>query len=426
MSVTTKTSPSEVLLSHLQQNINSFAGVAELRAAALESFSKLGLPSVKDEDYRKTPITKAIEGFTFEVVKSTAINPTDFTISELEGYPVVFIDGEFSAAHSVLPKTVQVLPIQEALQSHPAIISKHLGAYADYKKDSFVALNTAGWTSGLFVHVPENIVLDKPIIVYNIIRNAGIHLQRNLIVVEKNSELTIVEKTVSSDGCFFNSVTEGAVDENSGLNYYTVQNNDGNHIEFNHKQLVQKNSSRIHAYTFTLGGKLVRNNLNLILDGSNCDSYMNGVYLLKGDSICDNHTIADHTQPHSQSNELYKGALEGKSKAIFNGRIYVRPQAQKTNAFQSNRNILLSEDSTIHTKPQLEIWADDVKCSHGCTSGQLDEEALFYLRTRGLGKDTAKAMLLYAFIGEVIDRIKIPALRSYVDHLVSDRLHKNF
>jgi Fe-S cluster assembly protein SufD len=153
---------------------------------------------------------------------------------------------------------------------------------------------------------------------------------------------------------------------------------------------------------------------------------MNGVYLLKGDSICDNHTIADHTQPNSQSNELYKGALEGKSKGIFNGRIYVRPYAQKTNAFQSNRNILLSEEATIHTKPQLEIWADDVKCSHGCTSGQLDDEALFYLRTRGLTKDTARAMLLYAFIGEVIDRIKIPALRSFVDHLVSDRLHKNF
>ncbi len=247
-----------------------------------------------------------------------------------------------------------------------------------------------------------------------------------MIVVEKNSEVTIIEKTVSTDGCFFNSVTEGTVDENSVLNYYMIQNNESNHIEFNHKQFVQKNSSRVNAYTFTLGGKLIRNNLNLILDGSNCDSHMNGVYLLKGDSICDNHTIADHTQPHSQSNELYKGALEGKSKAIFNGRIYVRPQAQKTNAFQSNRNILLSEDATIHTKPQLEIWADDVKCSHGCTSGQLDEEALFYLRTRGLGKDTAKAMLLFAFIGEVIDRIKIPALRNYVDQLVSDRLHKNF
>ncbi len=426
MSVTTKTPPSEVLLSHLQQNINSFAGVTELRAAALESFSKLGLPTHKDEEFRKTPITKAIEGFAFEPLDSSKINPTGFAIPDLEGYPVVFIDGEFSASHSVLPTAVQVQPIQEALQSHPAIITKHLGTYADYKKDSFVALNTAGWTNGLFVYVPENIVLDKPIIVYNIIRNSGIHLQRNLIVVEKNSELTIVEKTISSNGCFFNSVTEGSVDENSGLNYYTVQNNEGNHIEFNHKQLVQKNSSRVHAHTFTLGGKLVRNNLNLILDGSNCDSYMNGVYLLKGDSICDNHTIADHTQPHSQSNELYKGALEGKSKAVFNGRIYVRPQAQKTNAFQSNRNILLSEDSTIHTKPQLEIWADDVKCSHGCTSGQLDEEALFYLRTRGLGKDTAKAMLLYAFIGEVIDRIKIPALRSYVDQLVSDRLHKNF
>ncbi len=426
MSVTTKTSPSEVLLAHLQNNLQSFAGVPELRAAAFESFSKLGLPTNKTEAFRKTPISKAIETYTFEGNGTITLDPSDYSIPNLDGFPIVFIDGKFSQAHTILPTGIEVLTIQDALETQPKLIEKHLGAYANFRNDGLVALNTAAWENGVFVHVPANVVVEKPILLYNIISTSNIHINRNLIVVERNSAVTIVEKTNSVEGCFFNSVTEGFVDENAELNYYILQENKSNHTEFNHKQFSQKNSSRINAFTFTLGGKLIRNNLNLILDGANCDSYMNGVYLLNGESICDNHTIADHQQPHSQSNELYKGALEGKSKGIFNGRIYVRPQAQKTNAFQSNRNILLSEAATVHTKPQLEIWADDVKCSHGCTIGQLDEEALFYLQTRGLAKESARAMLLYAFIGEVIDRIKIPALQQYVDQLVSDRLHKNF
>ncbi|HEY5690038.1 MAG TPA: SufD family Fe-S cluster assembly protein, partial [Cyclobacteriaceae bacterium] len=185
-------------------------------------------------------------------------------------------------------------------------------------------------------------------------------------------------------------------------------------------------SSRVDTFSFTLGGKLIRNNLNIMIDGEGCESHFYGLYLTDGDTLVDNHTVVDHKKPNSFSNELYKGLMDGKSKGVFNGKIFVRPQAQKTNAFQSNRNILLSETSSVNAKPQLEIWADDVKCSHGCTTGQLDTEALFYLQSRGIPKATAKAMLLYAFAGEVIEAIKDEKLRTYIDSIVSERLHKSF
>jgi Fe-S cluster assembly protein SufD len=161
------------------------------------------------------------------------------------------------------------------------------------------------------------------------------------------------------------------------------------------------------------------------MDGENIESHMYGLYLLSGDTLADNHTVADHKQPNSFSNELYKGIMDGSSKGVFNGKVYVRPQAQKTNAFQANRNILLTNTATVNTKPQLEIWADDVKCSHGCTSGQLDEEALFYLQSRGIRKDTARAMMLYAFAGELLESVKHPVIKEYLDTIISERLHKN-
>ncbi|MFM7857811.1 MAG: SufB/SufD family protein, partial [Flammeovirgaceae bacterium] len=172
--------------------------------------------------------------------------------------------------------------------------------------------------------------------------------------------------------------------------------------------------------------EIVRNNFAIVVDGENCESHFHGLYLLHGSTLADNHTVVDHKKPNSFSNELYKGIMDGNAKGVFNGKIFVRPHAQKTNAFQSNRNILLSDSATVNTKPQLEIWADDVKCSHGCTSGQLDEEALFYLRSRGIPADTAKAMLLYAFALDVLAPVKNESLKTHLDHLISDRLHKNF
>jgi Fe-S cluster assembly protein SufD len=247
-------------------------------------------------------------------------------------------------------------------------------------------------------------------------------------VVGKSSEVTVVEKfdSIGSNPNFSNIVTEAIVAENASLNFYSIQADHGNRYQFGQTTIRQANHSRVNTYTFTLDGKFVRNNLHLQLDGEGCESHMYGLYLLHGDTLADNHTVADHRKPNSFSNELYKGVLEGNAKGIFNGKIFVRPQAQKTNAFQSNRNILLSEKATINTKPQLEIWADDVKCSHGCTTGQLDEEAMFYLRSRGIEKNTARAMMLYAFVAEVLENIPNESLKVFIDALVSERLHKNF
>ncbi len=225
---------------------------------------------------------------------------------------------------------------------------------------------------------------------------------------------------------FSNLVTEAVVLENSELNFYSIQNDTGNRYQYNLTQFHQSNFSRINTFTFTLSGKLIRNNLQLSLDGEGIESHMYGLYLLNNDTLADNHTVVDHKKANSFSNELYKGIMDGNSKGVFNGKIYVRPNAQKTNAFQANRNILLTDKATVNTKPQLEIWADDVKCSHGCTTGQLDEEALFYLQTRGISKETARAMMLYAFAGEILDNVKHAELKTYLDQLVSERLHKNF
>jgi Fe-S cluster assembly protein SufD len=398
-----------------------------LRESARVAFQQLGLPHVKTEEYRHTPITRTLEkNFNFALQNPVASIKSimDFEIPELDGHVVVMLNGEFSETLSKISTTeITIGKLKDG--------QEYLAKYADHKSDALVAWNTSAWQSGIYIHVVENKIVDKPIIIYNIQdASAGEvkSITRNLIVVGKNSEVTIVEKfdSIGSNPNFSNQVTEGVVSENAGLNFYSIQADHGNRYQFGQTTIWQSNHSRVNTYMFTLDGKFVRNNLQLLLDGEGCESHMYGLYLLHGETLADNHTVADHRKPNSFSNELYKGVLEGNAKGIFNGKIFVRPDAQKTNAFQSNRNILLSDKATINTKPQLEIWADDVKCSHGCTTGQLDEEALFYLRSRGIEKNTARAMMLYAFAAEVLENIPNEKLRTFIDQMVSERLHKNF
>ncbi len=401
-----------------------------LRESARTAFQQLGLPNVKTEEYRHTPITRALEkNFNFSPVQqapSSFTNLNDFEIPEFDSHVVVMLNGEFSESLSRITGSEVIIKKLDETEHR-----EYLGQYADFKSDALVAWNTAGWQGGVFIQVAENKVIDKPITIYNI-QDAS-HgevksITRNLIVVGKNSEVTVVEKfdSIGTHLNFSNQVTEGVVFENAGLNFYSVQADHGNRFQFGQTTIWQANHSRVNTYTFTLDGKFVRNNLHLLLDGEGCESHMFGLYLLHGETLADNHTVVDHRKPNSFSNELYKGVLEGNAKGIFNGKIFVRPDAQKTNAYQTNRNILLSDKATINTKPQLEIWADDVKCSHGCTTGQLDEEALFYLRSRGIEKNTARAMMLYAFVAEVLDNIPNEKLKVFIDTMVSERLHKNF
>ncbi len=401
-----------------------------LRESAKAAFQQLGLPHVKTEEYRHTPITRALEkNFNFDSTQnplSSIQNIKDFEIAGVDTHVVVMINGEFSENLSrISGSDIIIKKLDENEQR------EHLAKYANFKTDALVAWNTAGWHGGVYIHIAENKVIDRPIAIYNI-QDASLgevkSITRNLIVVGKNSEAAIVEKfdSIGTHPNFSNQVTEVVVSENAGLNFYSIQADHGNRYQFGQTTIWQANHSRVNTYTFTLDGKFVRNNLQLLLDGEGCESHMYGLYLLHGDTWADNHTVVDHRKPNSFSNELYKGVLEGNAKGIFNGKIFVRPHAQKTNAFQTNRNILLSDKATINTKPQLEIWADDVKCSHGCTTGQLDEEALFYLRSRGIEKNTARAMMLYAFVAEVLDNIPNEKLRVFIDTMVSERLHKNF
>lgn len=408
-----------------------------VRNSALEIFQQLGLPAGKQEEYKYTPITRELEkNFLFQHV---AVDPIvsdvqEYLIPGLDANIVVFINGIYSAKHSVIKSPASQIVIQdldEALSSKDITATEHFNQHVNMKADAFAAWNTADWKAGLFIRVPDNTVVEKPLI-FHYINDASagevIVTNRNLVITGKNSEVTILEKFNSSGpgNHFTNLVNEIVVAENARVDFYSIQNDKGNRYQFSHTEIYQKRSSRVNTYTFNLQGRLLRTNLHLVIDGEGIESHMYGLYLLSGNTIADNHTVVDHKRPNSMTNELYKGIMDENSKGVFNGKIFVRPLAQKTNAFQANRNILLSDKATVNTKPQLEIWADDVKCSHGCTTGQLDEEALFYLRTRGIHKDAARAMMLYAFAGEITDKIAHPVIREYIDVAISERLHKNF
>lgn len=406
-----------------------------MRLEALEDFQRLGIPHARHEEYKYTPIARLLEK-NFSFTPSPASGPLagieQFSISGLEADIIVFIDGVYSKDHSkVTSKDILITSLKDAIDSKDEVAIQHFGKYADFKNDALTAWNRAAWTDGVFIRVADKVVASKPVIIHHIINGTAGEVtafNRNLFVVGKSGQVTVIEKYDSTGNAnhFSNYVTEVVVNENAGFEHYSIQNDSNNRFQRNHTQIYQKNSSRVNTYTFTLNGKLYRNNLNLILDGEGIESHMYGLYLLNNDTLADNHTVVDHMKPNSFSNELYKGILDGSSKGVFNGKIYVRPQAQKTNAYQNNRNVLLTDTASINTKPQLEIWADDVKCSHGCTTGQIDEEALFYLQSRGISKDTAKAMMLYAFAGDVLDHVPNPVMKEYIDSIISDRLHKNF
>lgn len=435
MSVTTKEKFSEAFINSV--DLSRYPSAGETRTQAFESFKSIGLPTVKSEEYKFTPITRLLEKFfgennLVETSPATSTNVDELISSQDQGNRAVFVNGRFDKTLSHIDSNSKVVikQLADAMQTLSPEVREKL-AKVNASNDPFALINSALWLDGLFIHVPKNTTGEKPLTIYQV-NDASlgtvVNHTRLLVIVEESAEFTIIEKTNSKgEQPIFNTFTEDFfISENASLEYCKIQNDPGQLIQVNNTTIHQHKASRTNTYTFTLSGKLIRNNLNINIDGEGCESHFYGLYLPTGDSLVDNHTTVDHKKPNSFSNELYKGLMDGKSKGVFNGKIYVRPHAQKTNAFQSNRNILLSDTATINTKPQLEIWADDVKCSHGCTTGQLDDEALFYLQSRGIPKATAKAMLLYAFVGEVIESVKEESLRTYLDSIVSERLHNEF
>lgn len=429
--VTQKTDLLQNLVDHF--SAEGFQTLRKERAAAIAELQKNGLPTHKSEEYKFTPVARFLDKkFSPEQRQSNQSsigNIDDYLIAGLESNRVVVVNGRYKPTLSKLNSVATVQTLDEAVkENHEAVLQ--LGKHAD-RNDPFALLSEAHWTEGLVIHVKKNTAATEPIVlhfIHDAQASQVITQTRLLVVVEEGAEVSLVEKhdTIGSNPVFNNSLEEIVVGENAGFTYCKIQDDHGDFHQVTNTTIHQSNNSRINTYTFTTDGKLVRNNLNILVDGEGCESHFYGLYLLNGDTHADNHTVVDHRKPNSFSNEMYKGVMDGKSRGVFNGKIYVRPHAQKTNAFQSNRNILLSDTATVNTKPQLEIWADDVKCSHGCTSGQLDEEAMFYLQTRGIPQKTAQAMLLYAFAAELIETIKDERLKNFIDSIISDRLHRNF
>jgi Fe-S cluster assembly protein SufD len=411
-----------------------------VRQESFKSFERSGLPTTKNEEYKYTPISKALEkNFNFNPVPAkttlTRENVEKVILKDIESNILVFINGYFSKEFSriISPEDeLTFMEFSEVQQKYPQLLLNHFAHYASYEKDAFTALNTAFANKGTLIIIPGKTVVTVPVSLYFIndtdISNNAVIQPRNLFLIGADSEVNFIESfhSFGPEPSFVNIVTEIVLERNAKVKYTKINNESDKAYHIGNTQAYQSENSTFTSNTITFGGAMVRNNLNIVIDGEGAEANMYGLYLLNGKQHVDNHTMVDHKKPNCTSNELYKGIIDGKANAVFNGKIYVRQIAQKTNAFQSNRNILLSNDATVNTKPQLEIWADDVKCSHGATTGQIDDEQLFYLRSRGLSKDSARSMLLYAFATDVFENVKFEGLKHYIEKIISERLRKDF
>jgi Fe-S cluster assembly protein SufD len=409
------------------------------RKAGLALFAELGFPTLQNEDWRFTnvaPLTSLPFQPMFDVpvingAETKALN--DFVFSKLAGPRLVFVNGHYSAKLSSvagLPVGVKAGSLSAALSADPALIEKYLGRCTPAMDNAFAALNSAFFLDGGFVHVPKGVDAAAPVQLVYICsagKNGATAHPRNLIVAEAGSRLTIVESYIATTAAayFTNAVTEIFAGDNAFVEHLKFQDEAPGafHIAAIHGEFGR--ASQVNFHSFALGAKLSRNSIRTKLAGEGLECILNGLYLTRGEQLADHHMVVEHAQPNCASHEYFNGILDDKSKGVFHGRILVRPVAQKTDAKQTNKNLLLSDDATADTKPQLEIYADDVKCTHGATIGQLNDESIYYLRSRGIGKDTARQMLIHAFAGEIIERIKCEPAREAVDKLVWDRLEAN-
>ena len=407
-----------------------------LRQSAIGNFDRLGFPSRNDEDWKYTSL-EPIVSQTFArdrqgaTVGAEAIIPLCFADPDCNR--LVFVNGVFAPQLSLwrdVPAGVRVQSLADAIKRDDHILAPCLAACARHQSEPFFALNTAFMEDGAVVLVPANCRFDAPLhlIFVSLARDRRVALfPRNLLLVGSGSEVKIVESYLGLDtGSYFvNAVTEIIGDENSAIDYYRLQRENEAGFQVGAVDARLRRDCRFTSHCITLGGALVRNDLHVALDGEGSECVLNGLYLLDGEQHVDNHTEIEHKRPRATSFELYKGILSGRSHGVFNGKIVVHKDAQKTDARQTNKNLLLSQDAAVNTKPQLEIYADDVKCSHGSTIGQLDADALFYLRSRGLSMDEAQSLLSYAFASDVVGRIRIPSLRARLDEYLLTKFGRN-
>ncbi len=398
-----------------------------LRQKGLDFFERRGFPSVHEEEWRFTnpaPLIRTnFESASDKTDWGDSLTPRQDLLGDWAGCHLVFINGKFSRSLSLLGKLNRMIHVSSfslALKQSPDSMERHLGARIDLSENAFAALNTAFIEDGAFISIPRGVVIEEPISIIHVSSPDSFPMvshPRNLIILEDSSQAKIVETYWGADSTYFtNAVTEVVLGENANLEHYKLQREGTKAYHLATLQFQLSRDSRLKTHSITLGGGFSRNDLNVILDGEGGEATLNGFYYVDGSRLADNHTRIYHNQPHCSSHELYKGILDGQARAVFNGRIYVRQGAQKTDAKQTNKNLILSEEALVNTNPQLEIYADDVKCTHGATIGQLDADVIFYLRSRGIGLDAARELLTYAFASDITSRLSIPSIRAELEN----------
>lgn len=427
------------LLENIQNNHAAFLDTLqhrfldENRNASLKKFFQSGFPTKKDEEYKYTNLREITEK-NYNFFPNEAHTISKEQIAELhlgeENFDwIVFINGQLHKELSKISiENVELLSFNFALNDpkHKDVFDHYFNSIADQNL-AFTNLNTAYCKQGFFLKVPKNVVIEKPIHVFYISQNQDentFYNTRNLLIAESGSKIEVIESHHNFDETyvFTNSVTEIFSHQNAKADWHKIQNDSDTSYMIDHTFAKQERDSLTTVNTFTFGGKLVRNNLDFIHNGENINSFMNGITIIDDEQLVDHHTAVHHKTPHCESYQNYKGIYKGKSHGVFNGKVFVDKIAQKTNAYQQNNNILLDEGATIDSKPQLEIFADDVKCSHGCTVGQLNEDALFYLRARGISKQKAMGMLLLAFANDAMENIDIEPLKGKISKLIAEKL----
>ena len=406
-----------------------------VRRAAMERFARTGFPGARDEEWRFTPVGPIAQG-TWRPAAGGAGELTreqlaPFLFGHADWTTLVFVNGVFSEGLSAvgeLPAGVRVVSLAEALRSDGALLQAHLTRHAPVEGSPFTALNTAFLSEGGVVHVGAGVDLVAPVhLLYVTTGEAGgtVAHPRNVIVVERGARASVIESYVTlapGQGYWTNPVTEVAVGPGAWLEHTRIQreSESAQHVGLTH--VDQQRDSHYRSFSLAMGAALARHNLHVRLNDENIETLMYGLYVTRGEQVADNHTAIYHDQPNCRSWEVYKGILDGRSRAVFNGKVFVQPEAQKTDAKQTNRNLLLSDGARVDTKPQLEIFADDVKCTHGATVGRLDEVARFYARSRGIPAAAADRLLTYAFAAEVVEEVALAPVREELDRLVRARL----
>ena len=418
-------------------NLNGNGPLLDLRKSAIKHFEELGFPTTRHEEWKYSSLLPLLkEEFAPAFIKRAHGLSLDdlapYFLSECECNRLVFVNGFYDAALSEIKESdgkISISNLAEGQTQGNELLLKHFSQHADFSNNALSALNTAFATDGAFISVAKSAVLQYPVHILNITdaRTQNTSCQnRNLIIFDQNSQGEVITSThtLGDHKGWSNAITEIVAGQDARVKHVLLQNDSMNAYYTGTIQVVQYRNSHVSNVTITLDGKFIRNDLNFLHKGEHCESHLFGLYHTTEGQHVDNHTLVDHAQPNCYSNELYKGILDGKSTGVFNGKVMVRQDAQKTNAFQSNKNILLSNHATINTKPQLEIFADDVKCSHGATTGRLEKDALFYLRVRGISEKMAKALLTRAFANEVIDQIRQESLRAELNDKITIKMNQ--